>query len=87
MGVFLCICVCALTSCVFRQQRYGEILFSLLVQASPPLQLLLLDGFGHCLQLMLPQQLPTRNSTKYVRFYETTIKGLVSEALETHGFH
>lgn len=44
-----------LTSCVFRQQWYGEILFSLLLQTSPPLQLVLLGGFGDCLQLMLPQ--------------------------------
>lgn len=45
----------ALTSCVFRQQWYGEILLSLLLQTLPPLKLFLLGDFGHCLQLMLPQ--------------------------------
>lgn len=49
------VCVHTLTSCVFGQQRYGEILLSLLLQTSPSLQLLLLGRFGHCLQLMLPQ--------------------------------
>lgn len=43
------VCIWVHTSVVFRQQRYGE------VQTSPPLELVLLGGFGHCLQLMLPQ--------------------------------
>lgn len=49
------VCVHTLTSCVFGQQRYGEILLSLLLQTAPSLQLLLLGRFGHCLQLMLLQ--------------------------------
>lgn len=49
------VCAHTLTSCVFGQQRYGEILLSLLLQTAPSLQLLLLGRFGHCLQLMLLQ--------------------------------
>lgn len=55
----------ALTGRILRQQRDGEILFPLLVQTSPPLKLLLLDGFGHCLQLMLPEQLPAQAQNSF----------------------
>lgn len=55
VDVFFEVHVSRLTSCVFRQQWYGEILFSLLLQTSPPLQLVLLGGSGHCFQMMLPQ--------------------------------
>lgn len=51
-----------LTSFVRRQRWRGKILQPLLLQAPPPLQLILLGRLGHCLQLVLPQQLPaTKN--------------------------
>lgn len=43
-----------LTGGVFGRQLL-RVLLPLLLQPSPPLQLLLLGGFGHGLQLMLPQ--------------------------------
>lgn len=43
-----------LTGGVFGRQL-RRVLLPLLLQPSPPLQLLLLGGFGHGLQLMLPQ--------------------------------
>lgn len=45
MGAFMGLNV--LTSRVLGQPWRGEILFAVLLQASPPLQLVLLGGFGH----------------------------------------